>query len=305
MPRLWPPRWRLSSCPTMSDSVPQSSFNSIHPTSEIPQSGRGVLCPDCNRLNPADRESCKYCSRPLFVGCSKCSATNERVLSQCRQCGHSLQRGLFSGLLGSEPEAVSVTSRWDGDPSGPMGKGTLCCKCEHLNPIDRERCERCSEVLFLDCPKCQKRNARVLMHCASCRGRLHRKTQHETPHRELPRTEEKSSGSSARSSGHSPVSTEPVVCAKCTHLNPAGLQRCEQCRGHLFVVCRDCETTNARSEPRCLKCNRRLHRSINERLDPLGAKNVSMKWVYVMAAVLLLSLAGFILVQFSGFRIFE
>jgi hypothetical protein len=40
-------------------------------------------------------------------------------------------------------------------------------------------------------------------------------------------------------------------------------------------------------------------------LDPLGAKNVSMKWVYVMAAVLLLSLAGFILVQFSGFRIFE
>ena len=76
-------------------------------------------------------------------------------------------------------------------------------------------------------------------------------------------------------------------------------------RGHLFVVCRDCETTNARSEPRCLKCNRRLHRSINERLDPLGAKNVSMKWVYVMAAVLLLSLAGFILVQFSGFRIFE
>ena len=282
----------------MSDPVPQSSFNSIDPTSEIPQSGRGVLCPDCNRLNPADRESCKYCSRPLFVGCSKCSATNERVLSQCRQCGHSLQRGLFSGLLGSKPEAVSVTSRWDGDPSVPMGKGTLCCKCEHLNPIDRERCERCSEGLFLDCPKCQKRNARVLMHCASCRGRLHRKTQHETPHRELPRTEEKSSG-------HSPVSNEPVVCAKCTHLNPAGLQRCEQCRGHLFVVCRDCATTNARSEPRCLKCNRRLHRSINERLDPLGAKNVSMKWVYVMAAVLLLSLAGFILVQFSGFRIFE
>ena len=289
----------------MSDPDPQSSFHPIHPTSEIPQSGRGVLCSDCNRLNPADRESCKYCSRPLFVGCSTCSATNERVLSQCRKCGHSLQRGLLSGLLSSKPEEVSASSRWDGAPSGPMGKGTLCCKCEHLNPIDRERCERCSEELFLDCPKCQKRNARVLMHCASCRGRLHRKIQDKTSHHETSRPQEKSSGSSDPSHGPSLISTEPVVCAKCTHPNPSGLQRCEQCRGHLFVVCRDCDTTNARSEPRCLKCNRRLHRSINERLDPLGAKNVSMKWVYVMAAVLLLSLAGFILVQFSGFRIFE
>jgi hypothetical protein len=176
----------------------------------------------------------------------------------------------------------------------------LCCKCEHLNPIDLERCKRCGEGLYVDCPKCQKRNARVLMHCTSCRGRLHRKAHHKTSH-----PEEKSLGSSVHSHGHSPVSTEPVVCAKCTHPNPAGLQRCEQCQGHLFVVCRDCSTTNARTEPRCLKCNRRLHRSINERLDPLGAKNISMKWVYAMAAILLLALAVFILVQFSGFRIFE
>jgi hypothetical protein len=95
------------------------------------------------------------------------------------------------------------------------------------------------------------------------------------------------------------------VCAKCTHPNPPGLQRCEQCRGHLFVVCRDCGSTNARSEPRCLQCNRRLHRSINERLDPLGAKAVSMKWAYAVLAIVLLSLAGFILIRFSGLRIFE
>jgi hypothetical protein len=30
-----------------------------------------------------------------------------------------------------------------------------------------------------------------------------------------------------------------------------------------------------------------------------------MKWIYAMAAILLLALAGFILVQFSGFRILE
>jgi hypothetical protein len=54
-----------------------------------------------------------------------------------------------------------------------------------------------------------------------------------------------------------------------------------------------------------VKCNRRLHRSINERLDPLGAKAVSMKWVYAMGAVLLLTLAWFLLVQFSGLRILE
>jgi hypothetical protein len=40
-------------------------------------------------------------------------------------------------------------------------------------------------------------------------------------------------------------------------------------------------------------------------LDPLGAKAVSMKWVYAMGAVLLLALAWFILVQFSGLRILE
>lgn len=71
------------------------------------------------------------------------------------------------------------------------------------------------------------------------------------------------------------------------------------------MVCRDCGTTNARTEPRCVQCNRRLHRSINERLDPLGAKAVSMKWIYAMGAVLLLALAWFILAQFSGLRIFE
>jgi hypothetical protein len=96
-----------------------------------------------------------------------------------------------------------------------------------------------------------------------------------------------------------------IVCAKCTHPNPPGLQRCERCRGHLFVVCRDCGTTNARTEPRCSECNRRLHRSIGERLDPLGAKSVSMRWAYAMGAVLLLAFAWFILVQFSGLRIFE
>lgn len=286
----------------MSNPVPQPSH---HSTPEIPRSSRGVLCPDCDRLNPADRPSCKYCSRPLFVACSACSSTNERVLSQCRKCGHSLQRGVLSGLLGSEPDEVFPASQWDEAPAGPIGKGTLCCKCERLNPIDLERCERCGEELHVDCPKCRKRNARVLMHCTSCRGRLHHKTHHERGHHETSRSEGRSSGSSEHSHGHSPVSTEPVVCAKCTHPNPAGLQRCEQCRGHLFVVCRDCGTTNARSEPRCSKCNRRLHRSINERLDPLGAKNISMKWIYAMAAILLLALAGFILVQFSGFRILE
>lgn len=170
----------------MSDPVPQPSHPS---TPEIPRSSRGVLCPDCDRLNPADRPSCKYCSRPLFVACSACSSTNERVLSQCRKCGHALQKGVLSGLLGSEPDEVFSSSRWDGAPSGPMGKGTLCCKCEHLNPIDLERCERCGEGLHVDCPKCQKRNARVLMHCTSCRGRLHRKTHHEGGHHQTSRPE--------------------------------------------------------------------------------------------------------------------
>jgi hypothetical protein len=280
----------------MSDPDVQSSAT---PTPAMPQSGRGVLCPSCDHLNPADRDECKYCSKALYTVCPGCSTTQERVLSQCRRCGHSLQSGLLSGLLGSDPVESSSSSRWDGSPSGPKGKGTLCCNCEHLNPTDLERCERCSEALFVDCPNCRKRNARVLMHCASCKGRLHRKPHHKA-----------SSGSRSSVPKEAPrvpvpAASGPTVCAKCTHPNPPGLQRCEQCRGHLFVVCRDCGSTNARSEPRCLQCNRRLHRSINERLDPLGAKAVSMKWAYAVLAIVLLSLAGFILIRFSGLRIFE
>lgn len=285
----------------MSDQEAQRSPAAADP--EPARAGRGVLCPDCDHLNPAGRETCKYCSKPLLVTCTACSTVNERVLSQCRQCGHALPRGFLSGLMASRPETSGEPPRWDGAPSGPMGKGTLCCKCEHLNPSDLDRCERCSEALFVDCPQCNRRNPRVLMHCTSCRGRLHRKGHHDGG----------SGRSHSRSSSHhhphshvqAPAPDGPVVCAKCTHPNPPGLQRCEQCRGHLFVVCRDCGSTNARSEPRCLKCNRRLHRSINERLDPLGAKAVSMKWVYAMGAVLLLALAWFILVQFSGLRIFN
>lgn len=263
------------------------------------RSDRGVLCAECDHLNPADRETCRYCSKSLFVTCAGCSIRNERVLSQCRKCGRSLPSGFLSGLLGSSAVDIPGPSRRAGTPSGSMGRGTLCSKCEHLNPADLEQCERCSQPLFIDCPKCRKRNARVIVHCVSCRSRLHRRSSHGGSHADG------GSRPAARPPLQNPMSNGPVVCAKCTHPNPPGLQRCEQCRGHLFVVCRDCNTTNARSEPRCLKCNRRLHRSINERLDPLGAKAVSMKWFYAMVAILLLALAGFILVHFSGLRIFE
>lgn len=97
----------------------------------------------------------------------------------------------------------------------------------------------------------------------------------------------------------------PVVCAKCSHPNPSGAQRCELCRGHLFIVCRDCGATNARTEPRCHQCNRRLHRSIGEKLNPVGAKSVFMRWVYAMAAVLLVTLALYLLVRYSGLPIFD
>lgn len=91
-------------------------------------------------------------------------------------------KGFLSGLLGGSAEETSEPSRWDGAPTGPMGKGILCCKCEHLNPTGLEQCERCSQSLFIDCPKCRKRNARVLMHCVSCRGRLHQKSSHGKSH---------------------------------------------------------------------------------------------------------------------------
>ena len=56
-----------------------------------------------------------------------------------------------------------------------------------------------------------------------------------------------------------------VLCAKCEHLNPPQMNECETCGAHLFLACKECGEGNERVRTRCVKCGRRLHRSLWQR----------------------------------------
>lgn len=50
-----------------------------------------------------------------------------------------------------------------------------------------------------------------------------------------------------------------ILCPKCEHLNPLGLDKCEYCQGHLFIVCKKCGATNQRVLSRCTSCRQAFH----------------------------------------------
>ncbi|HNQ90755.1 MAG TPA: hypothetical protein PKM73_19235 [Verrucomicrobiota bacterium] len=53
--------------------------------------------------------------------------------------------------------------------------GVLCGKCDHLNYLGYDDCEKCGSPLYLDCRRCGRRNPRVYTRCQFCHGRLHRR----------------------------------------------------------------------------------------------------------------------------------
>jgi predicted amidophosphoribosyltransferase len=52
-------------------------------------------------------------------------------------------------------------------------RGVLCARCDHLNFLGRDSCEKCGGGLYVDCRRCGKRNLRVYTRCQHCRRRLH------------------------------------------------------------------------------------------------------------------------------------
>jgi predicted amidophosphoribosyltransferase len=53
-------------------------------------------------------------------------------------------------------------------------QGTLCAKCDHMNPGGSNVCHVCGAHLYVSCHHCGHRNQRVMSHCAHCGERLHR-----------------------------------------------------------------------------------------------------------------------------------
>jgi|GEM_PF-1032918 hypothetical protein len=52
--------------------------------------------------------------------------------------------------------------------------GVLCIRCDHLNYLGQDHCERCGAALFVVCPRCKQRTMRVYTRCQYCRKRLRR-----------------------------------------------------------------------------------------------------------------------------------
>jgi hypothetical protein len=138
--------------------------------------GKGILCSRCEHLNPDGIESCEHCDEPLFANCPACSARNNRAVTNCKQCRSPLVRSLKDRLLGVSPSQIQgkAPAASSTDAVGEAGKGILCAKCDHLNPLNVNRCEVCHGHLYIVCRDCNHTNARILQRCTRCDRRLHR-----------------------------------------------------------------------------------------------------------------------------------
>lgn len=279
-----------------SESTPSRQPKKVH------QAGRGVLCSKCEHLNPAGVDNCEHCETELFIACPSCTAKNIRAMAVCTDCRKPLHRTLKNRFLGGTEDEEGSKGGKVRQPAAveAAGRGILCAKCEHLNPAGLEQCEHCDSQLFINCPSCSAKNVRALSNCGECRTPLHRSLKDRILGDAVPRDRVKG----ARVPSEAKENGKGVLCAKCDHLNPAGIELCEHCNGHLYIVCRDCGHTNARVLPKCEKCNRRLHRSFKDRMRGGNeSKPVNLLYVGIAAAAVLVVLV--ILVKMSGLRLIK
>lgn len=112
---------------------------------------------------------------------------------------------------------------------------------------------------------------------------------------------ESGSGDSSGGNLETPIavpqsSARGVLCIKCNHVNPQGIELCETCGTHLFVNCRECGTKNARVNPRCVNCSRRMHKKKKRATTPTTGVNkfyVALVLVGIVAVIILiLALSG-------------
>ncbi len=86
-----------------------------------------------------------------------------------------------------------------------------------------------------------------------------------------------------------------VLCAKCEHLNPPGLSRCEHCEAHLYITCHACSHSNQRVHSRCSKCGYELHRPLHRRLIK--------KWLKGKRGAMILQIILLIVAVFGAYKL--
>ena len=57
---------------------------------------QGLLCVECEHLNPSGEQVCFKCGAHLYLFCDACGHRNERVYTSCRECKRPLHRSKWS-----------------------------------------------------------------------------------------------------------------------------------------------------------------------------------------------------------------
>lgn len=92
-----------------------------------------------------------------------------------------------------------------------------------------------------------------------------------------------------------------VLCSKCEHLNPYGLNECKRCGARLFIACNDCGTRNERVRTKCRKCGRRMHRPVAERIaGRVHLKKLGITPGLVILFIIAMFVAMMLIKYFSG-----
>lgn len=78
------------------------------PHDESVDSARGVLCAECEHLNPPGTQVCGECRAELFVVCGSCGRRNERIYSRCAGCRGPLRQPRWGQWL----KRLFGKSRW-------------------------------------------------------------------------------------------------------------------------------------------------------------------------------------------------
>lgn len=77
-----------------------------------PNSVKGVICPDCEWVNAAHKETCETCGAALFRTCPACNAKNWAGATACVKCGETLDTlAYMASRLQQADTSQRLTSR--------------------------------------------------------------------------------------------------------------------------------------------------------------------------------------------------
>lgn len=96
-------------------------------------------------------------------------------------------------------------------------------------------------------------------------------------------------------------SSKATLCVKCEHLCSPGLERCDRCGAHLYILCAHCGHKNARLISRCEKCKHRLHKSVKDRVKRAGSGSLNL--LYLAGAILVVVVAVGLIIWLADIRL--